>query len=212
MNPRLALIRLLCLLVIGMSSAHAALLRFSFDDPVGDATGSIDVTGLTFTFESLTGAYTIDLFASATDPFSGTFRINVNLFNPDTGTTAPNPSLFSDTANDITLPAPETMLSLTGSDSRLLSWNAGDRVAIGSVPFGDPDGVRAFGSSVIDFPLDEARRDLIGTTSVINGSAEAVAVITAVPEPPTLLLALAALSGLCFFRSRKALAGPCALT
>lgn len=190
-----------------MSSAHAALLRFSFDDPVGDPTGNIDVTGLTFTFESLTGAYTIDLFATADDPFSGTFRVNVNLFNPDTGTTAPDPSLFSDTANDITLPAPETTLSLTGINARLLFWDAGDRVAIGSVPFGNPDGVSALGSSVIDFPLDEARRDLIGTTSVVNGSAEGVAVITAVPEPPTLLLGLAALSGLCFFQSRKALAG-----
>lgn len=212
MNIRATFIRVLCLLVIGMSSAHAALLRFSFDDPVGDSTGNIDLTGLTFTFESLTGAYTIDLSASAADPFSGTFRINVNLFNPDTGTTAPNPSLFSDTANDITLPAPEIRLSLTGIETRLLSWDEGDRVAIGSVPFGNPDGVSALGSNVIDFPLDEGRRDLIGTTSIINGSSESVAVIAAVPEPSTLLLGLAALSGLSVFRSRKGFAGLCGMT
>lgn len=126
----------------------------------------------------------------------GSFRINVNLFNPDTGTLNPVPSFFSDTANDITLIAPATVQTLSGVNSNLRSWDAGDRVAIGSAAFGNPDGISAFGSTVHDLPGGPFVRDMIGTTdNVNNGAAEVVAVITPLlPEPSTaLLLGLGAL-------------------
>jgi len=181
---------LACLLAFGISSAQAALLHFSFSDPVGDHAGTVDVTGLDFTFDSVTGAYTIDLHASPAHPFVGSFRINVNLFNPDTGTLNPVPSFFSDTGNDITLIAPTTVQTISGVNANLLSWDIGDQVAIGSAAFGNPDGISAFGSEVRDLPGGPFIRDMIGTTDNINnGAANVVAVITPLlPEPPTALL------------------------
>lgn len=172
--------------------ANAAELGFSYTDSIGESGVSIDVSGLDFVFEKSSGAYTIHVFATAAKPFLGNFRINVNLFNPDTGTSAPNPSFFLDTVNDFTLTSPTTSQTLTGMNSRLLSWDLGDRVAIGSAGLGNPTGTTAFGSGVYLLPFSTSvPLDIIGSSSPLNGSAAAIATIGtvgSVPEPASIEL------------------------
>jgi YVTN family beta-propeller protein len=156
------------------SAAIPAPLSFSFADPVGDhlqvtplrqlnpPAGVIDVMGLHFTFENTTGDYEITLTASAANPFLGGFRVNVLLFNPEAGTTTQDPGSFLDQLNDFFLTTPSTEITVTGTDPRLLSWKAGDRVAAcegaSFVEFGPclgglglPDGVAGFGTGVFTF-------------------------------------------------------------
>jgi len=132
-----------------MATAQAEPLVFSFADPVGDHTGAIDVTGMSFDFDNSTGDYTITLTATAANPFVGQFRVNINLFNPDAISAD---GLFADVFNDYNLAAATTSLTLTGTDP-LLAWHAGDRVATNSFPFGNPPGVTLFRSSVTNFPI-----------------------------------------------------------
>jgi hypothetical protein len=174
---------------VGASRSDAAFLMFSFTDPVGDSLGRVDVIGLNFNFDNATGAYAIDVLANPANPFSGSFRINVNLWNRDTGLTAENPSLFQDDLRDITVSTPTTVQRLTGTNPRLQSWNAGNRVAIGSAALQQLPGsaVPVFGSAVAN--LDNLLlSDLIGTASNNNGDATEIAIITAVPEPLSLCL------------------------
>ena len=131
---------------------QAETLSFGFSDPVGDHTGRIDVVGMVFTFDSSTGAYQIQLTADAANPFIGRFRINLHLFNPDTGTTARNRSLFSDALNNFNLTTPTTVLTLEGVSSNLRAWKVGDRVATSNIPHGGPAGSSTFRSSVLDVP------------------------------------------------------------
>jgi len=97
-----------------MATAQAEPLVFSFADPVGDNTGAIDVTAMSFDFDNATGDYTITLTATTANPFVGQFRVNINLFNPDAITIA---NLFSDALNDFNLASPTTTsLTLTGTN------------------------------------------------------------------------------------------------
>lgn len=130
--------------------AYADTLDFHFDDPVGDSTGIVDVVRMDFTFDDATGAYTIVLTADPAKPFFGNFRINVNLFNPDTGTTARDPSFFNDTMNDYDLSNPVTTIELMGTNMRLTQWKEGHRVAISREPFENPDYCGGFVSSAGD--------------------------------------------------------------
>lgn len=191
MRIRTLILAFCCVLIMGTTSAHASLLTFSFTDPVDTQTGRIDLTELQMTFDKVTGAYTIDIFASAAAPFDGSFRLNVNLFNPDTGTTADDPSFFNYNMIDVTLSTSTTIQTFTGTNTRLLAWKVGDRIAIGSAALGNPDGVSSFGSSILDLP-GFSTIDLLGTASNNNGTASAIAIITdastAVPEPSTMLL------------------------
>ncbi len=142
--------------LFGSESAKAQGLVLAFTDPVGDHCGRIDVTTMRLAFDKASGAYTITLRAGPASPFLGAFRVNVNLFNPDTGTTAQNPSFFADNLNDFDLAAPMTTLTLTGVNPRLTSWNAGDRVAPATPPLGNPEGLSSFRSSVLDLPIAAA--------------------------------------------------------
>jgi hypothetical protein len=63
-------------------------LLLEFDDPVGDDVGRVDVTKMEMRFDSFTGDYEIKLFATAAEPFLGDFRVNINLYNQDLGTSA----------------------------------------------------------------------------------------------------------------------------
>jgi predicted outer membrane repeat protein/parallel beta-helix repeat protein len=144
------LVTLITLLVGNLT--HAETLSFHFDDPVGDSTGIVDVVSMDFTFNDATGAYTILLTADAAKPFFGNFRINVNLFNPDTGTTAENPSYFRDVGNDYDLSTPVATIELTGTNTRLIQWKEGHRVATSSEPFGNFDYCAGFGCGVGNLP------------------------------------------------------------
>jgi hypothetical protein len=165
------------LALLSPQEAEAEILSFSFTDPVGDHTGLVDVLNVVVTFDNTTADYDILLTAHAANPFNGSFRINLNLFNPDTGTTAEYPSFFQDFANDFNLTIPTTTMKLMGTNSCLLAWEVGDRVATTSIPFGSPEGVISFRSSVANLPRT-ANSDII----VEGGFA------TIIPEPATLLL------------------------
>lgn len=101
----------------------------------------------------------------ALPPFVGYFRVNLNLFNADTDTTAQDPSWFIDWNPDTTffnLAEPTKKIVVKGNNPRLLAWEAGDRVALsGPIPLGVPDGISAFRAAVVDlvFPYP---RDRIG--------------------------------------------------
>ena len=88
-------------------------------------------------------------------PFLGNFRINVNLFNPDTGTTARYPSSFGDTGNDYDLSVPVSTIELTGTNTCLMQWKEGHRVAISNEPFGNMDNTISFHSGVNDLQMLE---------------------------------------------------------
>ncbi len=183
------------MILAGVSAAHAASLTASFTDPVGDQTGNVDVVGVVFNFDNTSGVYEILLTADAANPFVGVFRINFNLFNPDTGSIAQNPSFFQDQINDFNLQFPTTSVTLTGTNARLLSWDAGDRVATNSIPFGNPSGVAFFESEVVDPPFGTIIRD-----SIAFGDFTTIALV---PEQSTMLLLGFGLAGLGFMRRRR---------
>lgn len=169
----------LCLvmgLVLGASGAVAGTLSFGFQDPIGDQSGSTDLVALVFGFDGVTGDYTIVLSASPSNPFAGMFRVNVNFFNPDTGSTAQNPSFFSDVVNSFDLSSTVTEIILSGTDARLLAWLAGHRVAPDSAAFGNPNGLAFFETRLIDAS---------GSDGVAAGGSTLI-----VPEPGSLALLL----------------------
>jgi len=169
-------------LLLASSTQAAQTSYFSFSDPVGDQTGIVDVVRMHFTFDPLTGDYTIVLTADAANPFRGDFRVNINLFNPDTGTTAQNPSYFADHMNDYYSALPVSTLTLTGTNPRLLFWDRGDRVSTATWPFGCPDGIASFGTSVGDLPM-------VGSPWHSDFIAEYdFAIIGPVPAPGAILL------------------------
>ena len=149
---KIQVLMLLALLgIMSVSATQAAELTFSYDDPIGDHTGTIDVKKMTVVFDDTTGEYKIVLRASTANPFLGQFRVNLNLFNPDT---APAHSLLQDAINDYNLAVATTTLTLTGTDADLLTWAAGHRVATNTLAgFGNPPGSTFFRSSVQNFPL-----------------------------------------------------------
>lgn len=142
-------------------------LTFSFSDPVGDHSGTIDLTGMTMNFDNATGNYNIILTTTAAHPFVGTFRINVNLFNPDT---TADDSFFTDNQNDFNLSVATTTVTLSGTSSKLLSWNAGDRVATSELPFGPPPVFPAFVTNLLNIPFgtgeDRLAFDAAGFTTI----------------------------------------------
>jgi hypothetical protein len=185
---------------VALSSASAEQLRFSLTDPVGQEGGQlplgrVDLVGMEFTFDNTTGSYSIRFTAAPANPFQQGFRLNLSLFNPDTGGSSPDPSFFSSTNNDFSFATPSLTAELSGVSLRLLAWQAGDRVApSGPVPLGVPDGTVGFHSGVLDLPLD-GMLDLLADGQFTT--------IEAVPEPSlTVLLGLGALA--VFLRRRKA--------
>jgi hypothetical protein len=171
-------------LLFSTSLALGDLSYFRFDDPVGDQIGMTDVVRMDFSFDQATGAYTILLTADAAHPFQGDFRININIFNADTGTTNPTPSFFTDTGNDYYSVSPVSTFTLTGTNANLKSWDVGDRVATSSVPFGNPDSSSYFRSMVWELPFPSPGEDIIayGDSAVI------------VPVPGAVLLGAVGLS------------------
>ena len=162
--------------MVTFNLVQAAPMLVSVTDPVGDSTGPVDVIGMDFEFNNETGNYTILLTATDAEPFSGDFRININLFNLDVGTTADDPSYFQDTINDFSLLVPSTSLLLSGINSRLLSWDTGDRILLNNLPDGTshPDGATLFSSVVAERPSQSLDKDVIGLDKEI-------AIVTSMP-------------------------------
>lgn len=145
----------LLLTLAAAGPAGAEMLQVVFSDPVGDPTGDIDAFLATLVFDDATGDYTFFVVATEAQPFLGEFRLNVNLFNPDVGSTACAVAYLSDTVNDFDLAAPVRRVTLTGSSPVLTNWSPGDRVATNDVPFGTPDCNNGFGSGVVALPFQD---------------------------------------------------------
>lgn len=180
---------------------NAALVVLSSSDPINDQFGSApDLTGMTFVFDSITGGYTIDLQTTDENPFVGEFRININLYNLDAGTSAQDPSYFQDTVNDYNLTATTTTLRLTGTNTRLLAWEAGDEILLNNWLDGapSPEGSILFRSGVLGFPLGSAftNEDMLG----VEGQTD---VLSAVPIPAAAWLFGSGLIALAALKRRK---------
>jgi hypothetical protein len=132
------------------TAGSAAPLTFSFTDPAGDASGGsrVDVLSLVVNFDNATG----DFEARVTGRPSccrTLDRIFLKLFNADIGSTAQDPAFFNHTWSVRWYePDGTTVVTVTGLEPILRTWNAGDRVATSDIPFGNPDGVSEFRSSV----------------------------------------------------------------
>jgi hypothetical protein len=153
---------LIAMVTFNLVQAEPVLV--SVTDPVSDNTGPVDVIGMEFEFDNETGNYRILLTTTDAEPFLGDFRIDIELFNLDAGTTADDPSFFQDTINDFSLLVPSTSLILSGTNSRLLSWDTGDRILLNNLPDGTPhpDGITDFSSVVAGRPLQSLEKDVIG--------------------------------------------------
>ncbi|HYU34150.1 MAG TPA: hypothetical protein VEW48_18505 [Thermoanaerobaculia bacterium] len=165
-------------------SASAETLSFSFVDRANDAWGcsssgcgipfpsivgpATDVVGLSFGFDNVTGTYVATMSASAARPFTGDVVVNVNLFDVNTQT------LFT-SSNHRFVGTPVTVLSVTGTSTQLLTWQAGDRVAAcqgpgGIIPetcLGGLGSPLDFSSGVINFspyPSTQTARDSFQST------------------------------------------------
>ena len=167
-------------MLVPMSSIATVV---SWTDPLGDQTGTVDVLGMNFRFDA-TGFYAIDILADAAHPFSGNFRVNINLFNVTLD------EYFSNTLNDYSLGLPQTRLTLTGTSTIIEDWDAGHIIATSTwAGYGNPSGSTLFRTSVADLPLEFcSSEDVIG----LRGCGAFV-----VPEPATsglIALGLAVLS------------------
>lgn len=184
MSNKKIIVTVMCSLLLACGqNTQADMLSFSFDDPVGDFTpGIIDVTKMDFSFDDVTGEYDILFTADTPNPFVGEFRINVNLFNPDAGMTT-DPSFFSDTSNDFVLATATTIITLTGTNARLTSWDVGDRVASTTEAFGNPTDRPSgfyFQTTVVTIPS-------IGQDIITDGELHYT---TIVPVPGAVLLGM----------------------
>jgi hypothetical protein len=130
----------------------AADLTFSFTDPIGDSTGTIDVTQMVVVFDSVTGNFKITITATSAQPFLGPFRVNSNLFD---AARLPLHSFFVDDLKDYNLATAKTKLVLTGTNPNLTFWAAGDTVATNTQASGgvNPPGVTLYRTTVTNFPL-----------------------------------------------------------
>jgi hypothetical protein len=171
---------LIAMVTFNLVQAEPVLV--SVTDPVSDNTGPVDVIGMEFEFDNETGNYRILLTTTDAEPFLGDFRIDIELFNLDAGTTADDPSFFQDTINDFSLLVPSTSLILSGTNSRLLSWDTGDRILLNNLPDGTPhpDGITDFSSVVAGRPLQSLEKDVIGLDKEI-------AIVTSIPSAIDLL-------------------------
>lgn len=160
----------------------------SFSDPIGDPTGSIDVTGMVMSFRSNSGEYTIVLTADAAHPFLGQFRVNINLYDPSapsgqsTFQHVAQSSAFDPKANkgnDFDLPVAQTTLTLTGHNQVLKSWKAGDLVATSTwAGLGNPPGAALFRSSVDGLPFTFlTNEDVIGYNDQTGDGSSGVATV-----------------------------------
>lgn len=163
---RKAAVMIVLVATVTFNLVEAASMLVSVTDPEADNTGPVDVTGMDFEFDNETGNYRILLTTTDAEPFVGDFRIDIELFNLDVGTTADDPSFFQDTINDFSLSVdtPSPILILSGTNSRLLSWGAGDRILLNNLPDGTPhpDGTTDFSSVVAGRPLQSLEKDVIG--------------------------------------------------
>ena len=173
--------------------ATAALSRgadysLHFTDPVGDATPYIDLTGMDFSFDPVTGAFHARLFATSAEPFNGAVWVGLALLNTDRLAAGLDSELF--TAGTIVgAYAPTMVLDYSGISPLLTTWRLGDRVAPGQFPAPPiqgplpPEG-GAGNTSVRTFDVNGISFHYLDDMGIDQSS-----LIQPVPEPATLVLA-----------------------
>ena len=154
----------------GSESTSASRTRYvvEFTDATGEDV-AIDLERITLTFDKSTGDYTIRVTATTAKPFTGFFRVSVNLYNPTGNPGGGREAFFEDNLRDITLTAPSTTVEFGGNDSKLTSWTEGQQVAADSYPgFGVPpnSGIFGFSSGVSPLPFLTGTPD--GTAGAIG--------------------------------------------
>ena len=179
------------LLILSAGSAQATVISFS--DATGDHTGAVDVTGMTLDINDVSGDYTIDITADAANPFTGDFRVNINLFN------ATLDEFFQNVFNDFALGgATQTLVTLTGTDTDLTDWLPTHDIATSTLAgLGNPPGSTFFRSSVADLPFGPTctAEDIIGITGCTPPAR--------VPEPGALSMFLLALAGIAAYGLKR---------
>ena len=189
---RLASAAVIALILAFGGPAHASLLTVSWlDQDDSSDTASPDLLSVALTFDNTTGDYTVQLVASSAEPFQGSFLANVILLNVDTGSTSNDPARFLDNVNNFNLSVASTFIELTGTDPFLLSWDLGDRVThchrtVGCTALFFPEFTQIFGTGISG---DNLFAD------------DSVSIITAVPEPGTVML-MAMAAGVILLGSR----------
>lgn len=173
--------------VLTVGQAHASLLTVSFADAAGDATP--DLLSAELIWNDTTGNFTLDYIFSAAAPFIGTANFNLNMLNGDMNAADPDAFVTINrccSINEITSLVETTLITVTGTELGLMSWQVGDRIANDDVIFGLPPNVTNFFSGVSSDNFDPA-----------------FAVVQSVPEPAALSLLGLGLAGLGFSRRKK---------
>jgi hypothetical protein len=123
-------------------------------------------------FNRATGDYKIFVLAEPSHPFAGSYRVAINLYNQDLGTSSEDPAFFSALIDEFWFLGSDTttMQALCGTNLRLKSWRVGNRVFTNSLGgTGNPEGCYLFRSSVsMDFGWETgpSREDVIAWSSL----------------------------------------------
>lgn len=181
-------------LPVASATTSTLPLTLAVFDPVADQTGPVDVLSMVMTFDNTTGLYEIVLTADAAHPFLGDFRININLYNQDLGTSNIDPAFFADAGNDFSLSVPATTITLTGTSAHLLAWAPGNRVFTNSLAgTGNPDGTTLFRSSVLGLPFEFlTNEDVIAFQDLAQPTTIRTSVVSDVILPPGFSIRLVA--------------------
>jgi hypothetical protein len=191
--------------------SQAATLGFSFDDPAGDAIDRYitepgaqpawsrvaELTHVGVVFDNVTGDYTVTIRTAPDVPFVESGRFDFHFVNPDAGARTYEPYEVAGTRFYGQLTGQQT-LSISGNSASLLQWEAGDRVATSSVPFGLAE--------------DDSRTGCYTGHETFGGfdflAPDAVTTITSVPEPAGVALWVLGLSFLCWGLRRARIEAP----
>lgn len=111
--------------------AQADEYTLHFSDPVGDATPYLDVTGMDFTFDSVTGAYRASIFTSSTEPLHNGVWVDLWLVNLNRTTAQLGSALVRGGGIFVPQPGSDRVFELIGASSDLTMWNVGDAIAPG---------------------------------------------------------------------------------
>jgi hypothetical protein len=190
------LVRNFSLVIFTRPAQTSGQLVVRFVDVSGDADPpiGIDLLALYLGFDPTTGDYQLVWVSDPSDPFVGTFRLNANLYNSDTGSNAQDPAFLSDVFNDFTLSIPQHIVRLSGNSSRLMSWSAGDRVAPSCPsPLGCPDAVASVQTAV-----GPQSGSAVGVDRIAPQSSDII-----VPEPRAAIALAAGIVWLAAFAARR---------